>query len=159
LTFDSRGNLYYAQGWNGVVFPTPDVDDSLIYRFTAAEVADAIDDPVGHRLEITDPNENDPHVWDTIDVTWPNDPNSPVGVSSMVFVEDIGLVLTATALHGHSQLRLYTVNKDGSSGDYMVLAESDGRMTEIRYRFGKIYFNDPHGIYYIDVKQLFDDDD
>ena len=77
----------------------------------------------------------------------------------MVFVEDIGLVLTATSLHGSSQLRLYTINRDGTSGGYTVLAFSDGRMSEIRYRLGKIYFNDPDGIYCIDATQLIDDDD
>ena len=153
LAFDSRGNLYYAQGWNGSVYP-PDLYDSLIYRFSADEVAAAIDDPVNNRLVIIDPNEDDPHVWETILIS------EAIGVSSMIFVEDIGLVLTATSLHGSSQLRLYTINReDGTSGDYTVLAFSDGRMSEIRYRLGKIYFNDPDGIYYIDATQLIDDDD
>ena len=77
----------------------------------------------------------------------------------MVFVEDIGLVLTATSFHGSSQLRLYTINQNGTSGGYTVLASSDGRMSEIRYRLGRIYFSDPDGIYYINATQLIDDDD
>jgi len=152
LAFDSHGNLYYAQGWNGTIIPF-DLSDSLIYRFSAGEVRKAIKHPDKKPLEITDSNEDDPHVWDTI--LFPG----AIGVSSMVFVEDIGLILTATSLHGPSQLRHYTINPNGTSGDYTVLADSDGRMSEIRYRFGKIYFNDPDGIYYIDVTQLFDDDD
>jgi hypothetical protein len=154
LAFDSDGNMYYAQGWNGSIIPYPPVlFDSLIYRFTAKEVSKAIEHPDKFPLEITDPNEDDRHVWNTISI------DDAIGTSSMVFVEDIGLVLTATTLHGASELRLYIVNKNGTSGEYTPLAFSDGRMSEVRYRLGKIYFNDPHGIYYIDVTQLFDDDD
>jgi hypothetical protein len=155
LVFDSHGNLYYAQGFNGQIFPDFQPIDSFIYRFSAAEVADAIDDPVKDRLKITGSNE-----WETIIAMDGTDTFGLVlGVSSMVFVEDIGLVLSATFGIGPSQLRLYTINPDDSSGGYTVLATSSGRMSEIRYRFGKIYFNDPDGIYCINVTQLLDDDE
>jgi hypothetical protein len=150
LAFDSHGDLYYAQGWNGSFF-TQIFYDSLIYHFTADEVAAAINDPNNEdaRLKITDQ-----HVWATISIS------DGIGASSMIFVEDIGLVLTVTSFHGDSQLGLFPVNQDGTSGDYTKLADSKGgRMPEVRYRLGKIYFSDPDGIYYIDVNQLFDDDD
>lgn len=135
LAFDSAGNLYYAQGFNNL----PSFIDSNIYLFSAAEVAAAIDDPVNNPLEIAD------HVWATIPIN-----SGALGASSMFFDDELGLVLTTTLGHGPSQLRRYAINPDGTSDDYTVLAISTGRMSETRHHKGKIYFNDPDGIYCIE---------
>lgn len=137
LAFDSSGNLYYAQGYNW-----PFESDAYIYRFSAAEVADAIDDPKNHPLDVTED-------WDIIIFNGWGD--CCLGASSMFFHNKIGLVLTATTAHGNSELRWYAINSDGSSGGYTVLALSTGRMSETRYRNSMIYVNDPDGIYCIDM--------
>jgi hypothetical protein len=139
LAFDSAGNLYYAQGYNW-----PFESDAYIYRFSAAEVADAMEDPENNPLEITDA-----HLFETI--IFDGWIQGFLGASSMFFNNKAGLVLTATTAHGPSELRRYAINPDGTSGDYTVLAASTGRMSETRCHKGKIYFNDPDGIYLIDM--------
>ena len=136
LAFDSAGNLYYAQGYNWPFF-----SNAYIYRFSAAEVADAMDE--------SNPLIPEDHEWETIiSVDWDE---GHLGASSMFYHGQVGLVLTATRAHLHSELRQYAINPDGTSGGHRVLATSTGRMSETRYHKGKIYFNDPDGIYCIDM--------
>jgi len=166
LAFDRDGNLYYAQGYifnDDVDVPKPIpflpyFINCYIYRFDADEVRKVMDRRSDVKLEITPHDETDEHVWTTIDLTsGPFPPGFVLGVASMVFVKDVGLIITTTFANNGSQLRHYPINPDGTSSGYTVLAVSDGRMSEIRYRRGKIYFNDPDGIYRIDVDSLYDD--
>jgi hypothetical protein len=129
LTFDSAGNLYYADGAG-----------SNIYRFTAAEVAAAMSDPGSSSLNPTG------HVWATIG-------GDASGGTAMFAADGLGIVLTATSWTNPSELRLYPINGDGASGAYEVLATSADRITEARYHNGTIYAADASGIYAVSVPE------
>jgi hypothetical protein len=130
VTLDEVGNLYLADGGYGTTH---------IWRFTSTDVFAAMDDPATNPLDPIDA-----YLFDTI---CDSPCTGPRGASSMFIDECLGMVLTATNIHDPSQLRQYRINDDGTNGGFIVMATSDGRMSETRFENGALYVSDPDGIY------------
>jgi len=124
VAFDAAGNLYYAEGW--VAAGTPNV-----YRWTAAEVADAVAglgplDPAGH-------------VWASI-------AGGFTGATGMAIDDDGNVVLTATSWGMASQLHRYSVDAAGVNDGYHVLLSDPMRLDTVRVRDGLVYVAHGDGI-------------
>lgn len=128
LTFDSAGNLYYAFGYGTFG----------IYKWSAAEVAAAIADPIGAALSATG------HLW--LDYS-----TSSAGATSMVFDSQGTLLITLTDFSYPSQLLSFGVSQ---SGDYLtdsakLLLTDDGRLGDLRNYGGTVYLASDNGIFAI----------
>lgn len=121
LTFDTIGNLFYAPGY---VF----VGNASVYRWTAAEVAEAVMGttmlaPAGH-------------AWATVP--------SPYSGATGLAVDGYGNVYaSATAWGSPSQLLLF----DANTHDCLPIAQYGGRLETVRVNDGAIYVSCAEGIF------------
>lgn len=133
MALDQEGNnLYFADGGYGA---------TNIWRFNARDVLTAMADPTTYPLDPTDAQ-----LFDQI-CNPPDNCQGPRGASSMFIDESVWMVLTATKFHDPSELRRYLLNEDGSNGGFIVMANSDSRISETRLENGEVYVSDPDGIY------------
>ncbi|WP_157836854.1 hypothetical protein [Geminisphaera colitermitum] len=129
LAFDADGNLYYAPGYG----------DPSIYKWSAAEVADAIADPVNDPLDIAG------HLW--------HDYSADYGIysggTSMVVDLDGNLLLTITDFINPSILVRFEVNPitGNYANNFDEILEDTGRLGEIRLYNGDLYISSDNTIY------------
>ena len=134
MAWDAAGNLYVAEGYNPAAEPG-------IYRFSAAELAAAMADPIGAPLSGTG------HLWTTLaDYTGG-------GATGLAVSDAGGLLVTATVFGGASQLREYAVGEDGTAGAFALLATSSARLSTVRVADGLAYVASPAGIYTVSVPE------
>jgi hypothetical protein len=121
LAFDSDGNLYYAPGFS----------DPSIYKFSAADLANAIADPTGDPLSITG------NLW----LNYSSLYSSYSGGTSMAFDENGDLMLTLTNFVDPSLLVKFGI--DDLTGAYNsnanTILEDSGILGELRFHDGEIY--------------------
>ena len=117
--FDAAGNLYYAPGFS----------DLAIYRWTAAEVAAAVADPLNAPL---DPTGNQ---WVDYSSLFPS-----VSGSTSMLIDGDTLLTTLTSFSAPSKLVAFDIDAlGGYAGTSNVLLEDTGRMGEIRLYDGQLY--------------------
>jgi hypothetical protein len=128
LAFDSAGNLYYAPGYG----------DSTIYRFTSAEVADALAGVPGSSLSATG------HDWLDYTALYAG------GASSMLVDANGVLIVSFTDFVAGSSLATFNVDGSGAyGGSTALILESDDRLGEIRLHDGALYVADGNSIYQV----------
>lgn len=119
IAFDLAGNLYYAPGFG----------DLSIYKYTAADIAAAIADPITNPL----PSAASRLWWDySADFT-------VSGATGLAFDDDGNLLITLTDFINPSFLLSVTVDSFGNFDDYTSILSSTGRLGDIRFKDGTIY--------------------
>jgi hypothetical protein len=126
---DAAGNLYYAPGFS----------DLTIYRWTAAEVAAAIADPVTNPLDPTG------HEW----LDYSSMYVTVSGATSML-VDGDSLLLTLSDFLNPSVLVGFDIAGGGGyAGTYAELLQDTGRIGELRLRDGRVFVSSDNGIVFI----------
>ncbi len=125
MAFDSQGNLYYAPGYaySGT---------APLYRWSAAEVAAALADPVGAALS---PSGRE----------WAVLPAPYDGATGMATDNQGNVYVSATAWGAPSQLILFKAD----SGETLVAAEYGGRLETVRFRDHGVYVSCADGVFHM----------
>lgn len=134
VAFDTSGNLYLADGL-----------DTTVYKYTAAELAAAIADPLTQPLA-----DAVAHVWANYsELTLSDGVTTPAGGTGMVFNLDGDLMLSATRFGALSALVRFEVTDDGANSGHFIVAEGTERFGSVRLHRGQIYFNDTTSVFWI----------
>lgn len=129
LAFDTAGNLFYAQGFEG----------ALIYRWTAAEVSAAIAAPGTPFLAAG-------HLWADYSAAYP----TAGGATSMTFDLDGTLLVTLTDFANSSRLAAFDVAPDGTyAGTTETVLTDTTLLGELRLHDGGLYVSSENAIYQI----------
>ena len=131
MAFDTAGNLFYAHGYVSS-------GQAKIYRWTAAELAAAIGNPV--LAPLTPVN----HEWATIPATF-------TGTDSMIVDAAGNVYVTVNNWGVPGELLLYRPTAAGSTPVPTALARYSDRMDTLRLRDGKVYMSCSAGIYQMPV--------
>lgn len=126
LAFDAAGNLFYAAGFG----------DLSIYRWSAAEVAAAIADPLAAPLSISGA------LW----LDYSGDYGLVSGGTSMVFDANGNLVVTLTDYFNPSYLVELAVDENGDFAGLTEILESSERLGEVRFIDGQLWLADENQI-------------
>jgi hypothetical protein len=120
IAFDGNGNLFYAPGFS----------DQSIYRWTSAEVAAALADPVGSPLSIGDA------LWYDFSATH----GSYAGATGMVVGPDGNLIVSFTDFANPSILVEFQLDPLSSqyAGYYDIMTSTD-RLGDVRSYNGSIF--------------------
>ncbi len=128
VALDLDGNLYYCNGFVSA-------GDPVVYRWSAAEVASAITDPMLFPLDPVG------HEWATVEGGFN-------GATGMVCDAGGNVILTATSYVMPSELRIYSAGAKAATG-VTTIATSPGPMGTVRYVDDTIYVCDASGIYFL----------
>lgn len=130
LTLDGAGNLYYAPGFG----------DMSVYKFSSAELAAAIANPVTNPLTVAG------HQW--LDYTAIYGPSGIGGATSMVFDSQGDLIMSLTNFTGASVAAIFGADGTGAyDGTHATMATETGRIGELRNFDGNTYLSSSNGIY------------
>ena len=122
LAFDQAGNLFYAPGFN----------DKSIYRWTAADVAAAIANPIANPLGVNG------HLW--LNYSGINNYGTESGGTSMLLDQQGNLLLTLTSFGSPSLLVKFGVSGTGTyNGIASTLFQDAGTLGELRLHDGGLY--------------------
>ncbi len=128
LQFDAAGNLYYASGYGS----------SVLYAWSAVQVADAISDPVSNALAVADA---------VLAYDWASD-YAGYGGTSLAFDNEGDAFLTLTNFGSPSLLVEFDL--DGLSVLALnEIASSTGRLGEVVFEGSELYLSDGDSIYAI----------
>ncbi len=131
VAFDSAGNLFYAHGYSFS-------GQAKIFRWTAAELAAAIANPVLAPLAPAN------HEWAAI-------PASFTGAVGMIVDAGGNVYVTANAFGSPGELLLYRPAVAGSTPAPLSLARYPERLETLRLRDGKIHMSCAAGIFRMPV--------
>lgn len=120
LAFDSAGNLYYAPGFG----------DLKIYKYSAAEVAAAISDPVNSPL---------PSASSRLWRDYSTDYSTVSGGTGLAFDKNGDLLATLTDFSNPSFLVRFDIDLDGDYAGFHTILRSDERLGDVRFLDGTIY--------------------
>jgi hypothetical protein len=120
IAFDLSGNMYYAPGFN----------DLRIYKYTAADIAAAIADPLSNPL---------PPAASRLWYDYSGDFATASGGAGMAFDETGNLLLTLTDFINPSLLVRFDVDGAGTFDDLSAILSSTDRLGDVRFREGSIY--------------------
>lgn len=121
LTFDASGNLYYASGST--------TGTRNIYKWSAAEVADAIADPGANPLLAT-------NVWLDFGALF-----AGYAGTSLAFDENGDLLLTINDFMNPTMLIEFDVDNLGDyGGSFQEVLSNDGRSGQVRNIDGAVYY-------------------
>ncbi len=130
LTFDLAGNLFYAPGFG----------DKSIYRFTTAEVAAALADPLANPLTGTG------NLWLDYSLLYPDQG----GATSMLVEADGDLLVTITDFSNPSFLTRFDAAPDGSyENTYEQILTDSLLIGQLREHDGGLYVSSENAIYQI----------
>jgi hypothetical protein len=140
LAFDASGNLYYAPGGS----------DLSIYKWTAAQVANALANPSTEPLSLNDPQNLDNGVQ------WANYGTSPaysgVAGGTSMLIDGNQLLLTLTDYSAPSDLVDFGIGSNGLyDGDATTILQTTDTPGELRDNDGNLFFSDDDSIFEIDV--------
>lgn len=127
LAFDPAGNLYYAPGYGA----------TQVYRWTAAEVAAAIADPLHQPLPAAASR-----LWHDYTAEF-----AVVGATGMDIDADGHLLLSLTGFGNPSLLVRLRVDDAGNHAGNEPILTSTGRLGDVRVRDGRVFFSDGATIY------------
>ena len=127
IAFDLSGNMYYAPGFG----------DLNIYKYTAADVAAAIADPVSNPLPSAASR-----LWYNYSLNFSN----VSGGAGMAFDEDGDLLVTLTDFSTPSLLVRFDVDSLGAFEDLNPILSSADRLGDVRFRDGSIYVGNANTI-------------
>lgn len=127
IAFDLSGNMYYAPGFG----------DLNIYKYTAADVAAAIANPVSNPLPSAASR-----LWYNYSLNFSN----VSGGAGMAFDEDGDLLVTLTDFSTPSLLVRFDVDSLGAFEDLNSILSSTDRLGDVRFRDGSIYVGNANTI-------------
>jgi hypothetical protein len=128
LAFDPQGDLFYAPGFG----------DLSIYRWSAADVAAAMADPIGHPLSAAG------HLWLNYSGLYGNES----GGTSMLIDSSGHILLTLTSFTSPSVLARFGIAGDGSyNGTSSTLLEDTSTLGELREHDGSLFFSSGNQIF------------
>jgi hypothetical protein len=128
LAFDPQGDLFYAPGFG----------DLSIYRWSAADVAAAMADPIGHPLSAAG------HLWLNYSGLYGNEN----GGTSMLIDSSGRVLLTLTSFSSPSVLARFGIAGDGSfNGAASTLLEDTSTLGELREHDGSLFFSSGNQIF------------
>lgn len=127
IAFDLLGNMYYAPGFG----------DLNIYKYTAADVAAAIADPVSNPLPSAASR-----LWYNYSLNF----SDVSGGAGMAFEEDGDLLVTLTDFSSPSLLVRFDVDSLGAFEDLNPILSSTDRLGDVRFRDGSIYVGNANTI-------------
>lgn len=131
VAFDAAGNLFYAHGYSFS-------GQAKIYRWTAAELAAAIANPVLTPLSPVN------HEWAVLPATF-------TGAGGMAVDGAANVYVTANAGYAGGELLLYRPAAPGALSVPTSLARCANRLETLRLHGGMIYLNCAEGIFRMPV--------
>jgi hypothetical protein len=140
LGADSGGSGPLAFGPQGDLFYAPGFGDLSIYRWSAADVAAAMADPIGHPLSATG------HLWLNYSGLYGNES----GGTSMLIDSSGHVLLTLTSFTNPSVLARFGIAGDGSfDGASSTLLEDTSPLGELREHDGSLFFSSGNQIFQV----------
>jgi hypothetical protein len=127
IAFDLAGNMYYAPGFG----------NRSIYKYTAADVAAAIADPITNPLPAAALR-----LWRDYSVNFTN----VSGGTGMAFDETGDLLLTLTDFSNPSYLVRFDVDAFGDYAGFEAILSSTDQLGDVRFRDGSIYLASSNSI-------------
>ena len=128
IAFDAAGNMYYAPGYG----------DQSIYKWSAAEVAAAIADPISNPLASAASR-----LW----YDYSEEFSTVSGGTGMAFDPNGDLFITLTDYSNPSLLVRLDVDELGAYGEYEKILESTDRLGDLRVKDGELYVANDNSIY------------